>query len=325
MWIDSHCHLDAPDWTDEQRMALRQQARAAGVEVCVYPAVERANWARVRELAHATGDAYALGIHPLYVMQADAADLEALALELQRCHDDPQLVAVGEIGLDFFVPALCAPAARQRQWHFYTAQLELAQRFGLPVILHVRRSADELLRGLRQFGRGGLGAATADPASDPATRLATRPASARGGIAHAFSGSFQQAQAFMQLGFALGFGGACTFEVARRLRRLASALPAEALVLETDAPDMPPQWLYTPAAARASGASQAPNTPTELPRIGATLAALRGLDCAALAAQTSANVRRVLPKLAVLRPNSSPATPAPAMGQWPQPSVDAAP
>jgi len=333
MWIDSHCHLDAPDWTDEQRLALRRQARAAGVEVCVYPAVERANWARVRELAHATGDAYALGIHPLYVLQADDADLEALALELQRCHDDPQLVAVGEIGLDFFVPALCAPAARQRQWHFYTAQLELAQRFGLPVILHVRRSADELLRGLRQCDRGGPGAATAGPATRSATRLATSPASARGGIAHAFSGSLQQAQAFIELGFALGFGGACTFEAARRLRRLASDLPAEALVLETDAPDMPPQWLYTPAAARASGASQAPNTPTELPRIGATLAALRGLDCAALAAQTSANVRRVLPRLAVLRPNSGPAalasaptpTPTPAMGQLPQSSTSAAP
>ncbi|MEW5887273.1 MAG: TatD family hydrolase [Pseudomonadota bacterium] len=294
MWIDSHCHLDAPDWTDEQRLALRRQARAAGVEVCVYPAVERANWARVRELAHATGDAYALGIHPLYAVRAADADLEALAQELQRCHADPQLVAVGEIGLDFLVPALCAPAARQRQWHFYTAQLELAQRVGLPVILHVRRSADELLRGLRQSGRGWSGAATADPA--------TRLARACGGIAHAFSGSLQQAQAFIELGFALGFGGACTFEAARRLRRLASALPAEALVLETDAPDMPPQWLYTPAAARAGGAKQAPNTPAELARIGATLAALRGLDCAALAAQTSANVRRVLPRLAALRP-----------------------
>jgi len=290
MWIDSHCHLDAPDWSDAQRLLLRQQARAAGVDFCVYPALERANWALVRELAHACGDGYALGIHPLYVLQADAADLDALAQELQRCHADPRLLAVGEIGLDYFVPALCEPAARQRQWHFYTAQLELAQRFGLPVILHVRRSADLLLRGLRTLherqrgGAGGMG-----------------DARAVGGIAHAFNGSLQQAQAFMALGFCLGFGGALTFDAARNLRRLAADLPAEALVLETDAPDMPPQWLYTPAAARASGARQAPNTPAELPRIGATLAALRGLSPEALATQTCANVQRVLPRLAALR------------------------
>ncbi len=282
MWIDSHCHLDAPDWSDAQRLVLRQQARAAGVDFCVYPAVQRANWAGVRELAHACGDGYALGIHPLYVLQADDADLAALAQELQRCHADPRLLAVGEIGLDYFVPALCEPAARQRQWHFYTAQLELAQRFGLPVILHLRRSADLLLRGLRERAR--------------------RRGAAPGGIAHAFNGSLQQAQAFMALGFCLGFGGACTFDAARHLRRLAADLPAEALVLETDAPDMPPQWRYTPAAARASGARQAPNTPAELPRIGATLAALRGLSPEALAAQTCANVRRVLPRLAALHP-----------------------
>ena len=288
MWIDSHCHLDAPEWSDAQRLLLRQQARAAGVDFCVYPAVQRANWARVRELAHACGDGYALGIHPLYVLQANDADLDALAQELQRRHADPRLLAVGEIGLDYFVPALCEPAARQRQWHFYTAQLELAQRFGLPVILHLRRSADLLLRGLRTLherrraGAGGMGGARAV-----------------GGIAHAFNGSLQQAQAFMAHGFCLGFGGACTFDAARHLRRLAAELPTEALVLETDAPDMPPQWLYTPAAARA--ASQAPNTPAELPRIGATLAALRGLSPEALAASTSANVQRVLPRLAALR------------------------
>jgi len=295
MWIDSHCHLDAPDWSDAQRLVLRQQARAAGVDFCVYPAVQRANWARVRELAHACGDGYALGIHPLYVLQADEADLDALAQELQRCHADPRLLAVGEIGLDYFVATLCEPAARQRQWHFYTAQLELAQRFRLPVILHVRRSADLLLSGLRALRE----------------RAQWRGA-APGGIAHAFNGSLQQAQAFIALGFCLGFGGTLTFDAARNLRRLAAKLPAEALVLETDAPDMPPQWLYTPAAARASGARQAPNTPAELPRIGATLAALRGLSPEELAAQTCANVQRVLPRLVALHPqNPCPSAPAP--------------
>jgi len=288
MWIDSHCHLDAPDWSEAQRLVLRQQARAAGVDFCIYPAVERANWGRVRELAHACGDGYALGIHPLYVLQATDADLEALAHELQRCHADPRLLAVGEIGLDYFVPALCEPAARQRQWHFYSAQLELAQRFGLPVILHLRRSADPLLHGLRERARRAAGRAGG--------------AGGVGGIVHAFSGSLQQAQAFIEHGFCLGFGGAFTFDAALRLRRLATELPATALVLETDAPDIPPQWLYASAAERASGRMQPSNTPAELPRIGAALAALRGLPPESIAALTSANVARALPRLTALRP-----------------------
>ena len=282
MWIDTHCHLDAPEFGADGPGA-RERARSLGVGLCVYPAVERANFAAVRELAHRTGDAYALGIHPLHVPRAGPDDLQALAAELERHADDPRLVAVGEIGLDFFLPELCTPGMRERQWQCYREQLRLAQRHGLPVILHVRRSADWLLKGLREAAARG------------------RPVA--GGIAHAFNGSVQQAQAFLSLGFRLGFGGAATFDAARQLRQLFSTLSPEALVLETDAPDIPPQWCYVNAARRAAGQPQGINSPAELPRIGAELAGLRGLSSAALAGLTTANALAALPGLAALLPS----------------------
>ena len=120
MWIDTHCHLDAPEFGADQAsgLAARALARERGVRFCVLPAVMCQNWATVRDLAHRTGDAYALGIHPLYVPQAADADLAALDQALHEARDDPRLVAVGEIGLDFFVPALCEPAMRERQLLF---------------------------------------------------------------------------------------------------------------------------------------------------------------------------------------------------------------
>ena len=269
-WIDTHCHLDAPEFAPDVD-AVRAQARAAGVAHCVIPAVERAQWDVVRQLAQRHGDSYALGIHPLYTPRAADEDLEALAGALQQHQADPRLVAVGEIGLDGFVPGL-DPA---RQWRFYRAQLQLARRFGLPVILHVRRSADRLLKGLREVP-------------------------VRGGIAHAFNGSVQQAQAFIALGFKLGFGGAVTYERALQLRRLAQALPEDAIAMETDAPDIPPHWLYRTAAERAAGLPQGRNSPAELPRIGAEVAALRGLAPADWAARTRANAVAALPGLATL-------------------------
>jgi TatD DNase family protein len=278
VWIDSHCHLDAPEFGADHALAVAARARAAtlGVDLCVIPAVERANFDAVRALAHCLGDAYALGIHPLFVPRAAEADLQVLDAALTQHRDDPRLVAVGEIGLDYFVPALCEPAMRERQTFFYREQLSLARQHGLPVILHVRRSADALLKQLRECPTGG-------------------------GIAHAFSGSAQQARAFIDLGFKLGFGGAATFEPARRLRELAASLPVSALVLETDAPDIPPQWLYVTAAERAAGRAQGMNTPAELPRIGAVIAKLRGMVPEDLARATSANARAALPRLAALR------------------------
>lgn len=266
-WIDTHCHLDAPEF-DADRAAVLARARAAGVGLLVLPAVMAAHFGVVRELAHAHGLAYALGIHPLYVDRASEADLARLADALAEHRDDPRLVAVGEIGLDHFVPGL----DRARQQHFYTAQLKLARAAGLPVVLHVRRSADALLQGLRRI-----------PVA--------------GGIAHAFNGSRVQADAFVAQGFALGFGGTLTFDRALQIRRLAAELPGSALVLETDAPDIPPHWLYRTAAQRAAGLTGR-NEPGELPRIAAELSALRGWTVEQTATITRHNALRVLPRLA---------------------------
>ncbi len=273
-WIDTHCHLDAPEF-DRDRAAVRAHAAAEHVAICVIPAVQASGFAHTRACAHDGPDAYALGIHPLYVAHAREEDLDALDAALARWHTDPRLVAVGEIGLDYFVPALCTPAMRERQWRFYTAQLRLARRYGLPVILHVRRSADMLLKGLRSLGSG----------------------HAWTGIAHAFNGSLQQAQTFIDLGFKLGFGGAVTFERALQLRHLAQTLPQEALVLETDAPDIPPHWLYTTAQDRQQGVAQGRNSPGELPRIASVVATLRDIPLDALAAATNANACQALPRL----------------------------
>lgn len=270
MWTDTHCHLDASEF-DADRDAVVARARAAGVSQIVIPAVVAGNFERVRALAHAHGYSYALGIHPLYVMQAREEDLGRLDAMLTACRDDPRLVGIGEIGLDFFVPG---PDAATQQ-HFYLAQLKLARRHDLPVILHVRRSADQLLGGLRRVG------------------LTT------GGIGHAFNGSRQQADAFLALGFKLGFGGTVTFDRSLQIRRLAAELPEEALVVETDAPDIPPHWLYRTAEERAAGATSR-NEPGELPRIGACLAGLRGWTPEQAAAITTRNARAALPRLAAL-------------------------
>ena len=275
-WIDSHCHLDAFEFSEDAG-AVREQARSQGVAHCVIPAVHAANWDAVRLLAHRSGDSYCLGIHPLYVPQAGDADLQALEAQLEQHRSDPRLVAVGEIGLDYFVPALTQSPLREKQEHFYRAQLKLARRFDLPVVLHVRRSADKLLKHLRDF--------SAKPWS---------------GIAHAFNGSDVQAAGFIKLGFKLGFGGAVTYERALQLRRLAASLPLEALVLETDAPDIPPHWLYATAEQRAAGVAQGRNTPGELPRIAAVVAALRGMEPEALAQAAQQNTQDALPKLAAL-------------------------
>ena len=281
-WLDSHCHLDAPEF-DLDRTAVMQNAQSQGVAWCVMPAVQAKHFLSLQKLAQEIHQPYALGIHPLYVPQAQEQDLDflaqcieaALAKDDQGLRSDARLVAVGEIGLDFFVPALCEPVMREKQEFFYHAQLKLAQKFKLPVILHVRKSADELLKGLRRHG-------------------------VQGGIAHAFNGSFQQAQTFVEMGFALGFGGALTFDRALQLRRLATELPLSALVLETDAPDIPPHWLYKTQAERKleNGlAVQARNEPSQLPRIGAVLAQLRGVAVSDISAATLANAKRVLPQL----------------------------
>lgn len=276
-WIDTHSHLDAPEFKKNGHVAgvLIAQSAIENVAISVIPAVEKNNFETVRLIAHTHAQAYGLGIHPLYVPQAHDEDLRFLDAQLAQLATDPRLVAVGEIGLDFFIPALCTPEMREKQTQFYRAQLKLAKQHQLPVILHVRKSADELLKALREIG-------------------------SHGGIAHAFNGSEQQALQFVEMGLALGFGGTVTYERSLQIRALAKSLPASAIVMETDAPDIPPQWIYATAEERAAGKTQGINSPLELPRIGTVLAELRGVSAEAWAKQTTTNAMRVLPKLKTL-------------------------
>lgn len=273
VFVDTHCHLDAPEFGGEIP-EVRARAAQRNVALCVIPAVALANFARVRELAHAQDDAYALGIHPMCTGEARDEHLAQLDAELAARRDDPRLVAVGEIGLDFFVPGLDA----DKQAHFFHTQLQLARKHELPVIIHVRRSVDQVLKHLRQVAPDGRWL----------------------GIAHAFNGSAQQAQACIELGLKLGFGGALTFERALQLRRLATELPLEAIVLETDSPDIQPQWLYRTQAQRAAGEPQGRNEPGELPRIAEVLAGLRGIAPEALAEASTRNAVSALPRLSAL-------------------------
>lgn len=264
MWTDTHCHLNALELADE-RDAIACRAAGLGVSRIVIPSIDRPGFADVRQLAHRHPNcAYALGIHPSCVVDATEDDLKAMRTLLEASLADPQFVAIGEIGLDFYKPERREGPLREKQEHFYVEQLKMARDFGLPVLLHSLRAVDMVLKYLRQI-------------------------KTPGGVAHAFNGSLQQAQAFTGLGFMLSFTGTFTWERAQHLRRLAAELPLEAIVIETDAPDLPPAWL-----------DGRHNTPEELPRIGAELAALRGITPEALAAATTANAEKVMPRLSSL-------------------------
>lgn len=277
MWIDTHCHLDAAEF-DADRAAVVAQAQDAGVTMAVLPAVHVDWFGKAAAVAHEFGYAYALGLHPLWLDTAQDDHLDRLREAAQVALADARFVAIGEIGLDFFVPE--PDVARQER--FYVEQLKLARALELPVIVHVRRSADALLKQLRRI-------------------------EVPGGIVHAFNGSEQQARQFIARGFKLGFGGAMTYNGSQRIRRLAATLPLEAIVLETDAPDIPPAWLRTDTAVGR-------NAPAELPRIAQTLLALRGSaagpgapasqappeSLAALAAQMRENALAALPRLRAL-------------------------
>ncbi len=255
MFIDTHCHLDAAEFGDTQDDIVRAAAEA-GVTRLVIPAIARSNFEAVRELCtRFPSCAPAYGIHPMYVDDATPDDLKVLRDYLAL----PGTVAVGEVGLDFFVEGY----DRAKQEYFFVEQLKLAREFDLPVLLHIRRAQDVVLKHLRQY-------------------------KVRGGIAHAFSGSRQQAEEFIRLGFKLGFGGAMTYTRATKLRELAATLPLDAIVLETDAPDIPPDFLERGQ----------PNKPEYLPRIAQTLAQVRRMTLDEVARATSKNVSSALPRLA---------------------------
>lgn len=247
MLIDTHCHIDAPEF-DADREQVIAAAKAAGVGAIIVPAVSIATLDGTQAICRAHPDwAYpAYGLHPVYV---NTHRREHIAILKDWLSQNPA-VAVGEIGLDGFVEGL---SMSEQEW-FFVEQLKLAKEFDLPVVLHVRRALDTVLKHLRRI-------------------------KVKGGIAHAFNGSPQQAEAFIQQGFKLGFGGAMTYPRALNIRRLASSLPLESIVLETDSPDIQPEW-----------DSQGRNTPEYLPRIAAVLADLRGITVGELVTLTCKNV-----------------------------------
>ncbi|MEK7810683.1 MAG: TatD family hydrolase [Pseudomonadota bacterium] len=251
---DTHCHLDAVEFDGTQADLVRD-AQAAGVSRIVVPSVARGNFDIVRNLCvQYPNCAPAYGIHPMYTNAATPNDLDVLRDYLEQ-HPP---IAVGEIGLDFFIKE----HDRDTQEFFFVRQLELARDFNLPVLLHIRHAQDSVLKQLRQH-------------------------KVRGGIAHAFNGSRQQAEEFLKLGFKLGFGGAMTYPRATRIRELAASLPLDSIVLETDAPDIPPDFLPRGQ----------PNKPEYLPRIAQTLATLRDMSLEEVAQVTTANALAVLPAL----------------------------
>jgi TatD DNase family protein len=257
MWTDTHLHLDASEY-DSDRLEVVQRAQVLNVNRFVLPAVGAFNFDAVKQLAHdVPGAVYCLGIHPVFVDRAHDNDLQILQQKIRESLNDPKFAGIGEIGLDGFVPGL----NWDRQVMFFNAQLKIARDFDLPLVMHVRKALDPVLKSLRIY----------------------KP---RSGIAHAFNGSFQQAEHFLKLNMCMGFGGACTFTRALQLRRLAKDLPEHALVLETDGPDIAPEWI-----------NKQRNAPEHLPRIAQTIAELRNIPLNELSRISQANAARALPAL----------------------------
>lgn len=254
--IDTHCHLDAAEY-DADRDAMVERARLAGVQI-IAPSVAAFNFQSTVDCRRYAGVKIALGMHPMYVHVHHEEHLALLDEMIVR--HKPH--AVGEIGLDLFQSRIDRPGVDEEdtklQEHYFVEQLKLARKYDLPVLLHIRRANDQVLKNLRRIR-------------------------VPGGIAHAYNGSMQQAGEYIKLGFKLGFGGAFTYTRATNLRKLATELPLESIVLETDGPDIPPEWI-----------AKQRNEPAQLPRIAQTLAGLRGISANELAAQTSENARQVL-------------------------------
>jgi len=243
--FDTHCHLDVPEFAAD-RDAVLARARRAGVRWQVVPAVHADGWQELVALCRREEGLFpALGMHPIYIDQHRDEHIDALRQWVER----ERPVAIGEIGLDFFIE----DTDRERQQRFFEAQLAVAEEYQLPVLVHVRKAHDQVLQTLKRY------------------RLP-------GGIAHAFNGSLQQAEQYQTLGFRFGFGGMLTYERSNRIRRLAQELPLESIVLETDAPDMSPEAHHGQR-----------NSPEYLPEVVAVLAMLRGMPVDEVASITTAN------------------------------------
>ena len=264
MWFDTHCHIDAPEFRDDLSLVLARAAEQ-GVTGILIPAVQVSDFERVIDIVEQWNTlipqlCFSLGVHPLFTKNAAESDIAATREAIAKYIDHPRLVAVGEIGLDYFVEDLDHP---KQEW-FFEEQLKIAKEFDLPIVMHVRKSQDQLLKRLRAI-----------PVS--------------GGIAHAFNGSFVQAQHFLDLNFVLGFGGTITYDRSLQIKRLAKEFSEDSFVLETDSPDIPPSWLMDKESRR--------NEPAYLPRIAQAFAKERSIDLQTLAKINLQNTLRVLPRI----------------------------
>ncbi len=252
--IDSHCHLDFSDF-DEDRAAVIARSQALGVENMLVVGVTRKDWPRLWNIVNQHPALYgAFGLHPYFLAEHQDGDINVLIEQLRQHAEHPKLCAVGEIGLDFLLKEL-DPA---QQIHLFEQQIAVAAEFNLPVIIHSRRANAQVIAILKH---------------------AKLP---RAGIIHAFSGSYEEAVEYIKLGFLLGFGGAATWSRATRLQSVLKRLPIDSIALETDSPDMPPEWL----------AGQR-NSPEQLPQICQHLAQTYGMSSKEFAAHTTCNVQRL--------------------------------
>lgn len=247
--IDTHCHLDVADF-DLDRAQILERCRDHGITRLIVPAIDAPGWGNLAALCQSHPMLFpAYGLHPVYIHAHRDADLESLKLHLVY----HRALAVGEIGLDFYIP----DTDKARQVAIFEQQLHIARDADLPVVLHVRKAHDEVLRILKKIR-------------------------VKGGTCHAFNGSMQQARDYIQLGFMLGFGGMLTYPHSSKLRKLAKELPLDAIVLETDAPDM----------TVASHHGQR-NSPEYLPECLQALAEVRNESPEVVADVTTKNAERV--------------------------------
>ena len=248
--IDTHCHLDVADF-DADRNEVLHQCRLQGINRIVIPAIQAKTWHNVLDLCESEKGLYpALGLHPVFINEHQTNDIN----KLEQLLETASPVAIGEIGLDFYIKEL----DQQQQTHLFEAQLQVAKNHNLPVILHVRKAHDQVLQLLKKY-------------------------KVQGGFSHAFNGSLQQANQYIELGFKLGFGGTLTYENSTKIHTLAKSLPLEAIVLETDAPDMVVE----------SHRGQR-NSPEYIMECLTALAKIRNEDVSVIAKQTTQNAHDVI-------------------------------
>lgn len=250
-FIDSHSHIDFNDFNDD-RSKMIERASHVGVRDIIVSATTEQRWQVLKDVTQTYSQCHAAyGLHPMFLNEHRLEHLDSL----KKWLDQEEAVAVGEIGLDYYIDEFTDDNGKKAQLNYFISQLEIASEFNLPVIIHSRKSLDIVLKQLRRF-----------------PNLL--------GSIHSFSGSEQQAKQLIELGFYLGFGGPITYTRATRLRKLIATLPLESLILETDAPDQPDAQHHGER-----------NESAYLPLIAEVIAELRNIEIQKVAEVTTLNAK----------------------------------